>query len=295
MRPLRGKGRARSRPAPLRPLRAAFLGRGCGAFFLRAAACRRLPPPAGVPPAGAVLGPRCLGFACAAGSASLPPARTVARPGALLRWWPWGSPLRPSRPRRPRWGLRGSVRPPALGAPAPGPAGLPAAPGCFRYVQNFGHIALDFCRLPWYSVLVRPVPLLRGLPLAWYPWTAGKAQSKDWAFFHAFFRLRRLCRGSDSPAVNWISRTRCGLLPPVNNPEIVNLILVSRFVGGLSSCPRPANATKPLSFCCVRWGFLLDSLTSCPTEPLRPPLATFGGFVPVLALSKIMVLFRSPF
>ena len=57
------------------------------------------------------------------------------RPGALLRWWPWGSPLRPSRPRRPRWGLRGSARPPALGAPAPGPAGLPAASGCFRSVQ----------------------------------------------------------------------------------------------------------------------------------------------------------------
>ena len=186
-----------------------------------------------------------LGFA-PAGAALFP------RPGALLRWWPWGSPLRPSRPRRPRWGLRGSVRPPALGAPAPGPAGLPAAAGCFRSVQNFGQFGLDFCLLPWYSVLVRPVPLLRGLPLAWYPWTAGKAQSKDWAFFLAFFRLRRLCRGSDSPAVNWISRTRCGLLPPVNNPEIVNLILISRFVGGLSCCPRPANATKPLSFCCVR-------------------------------------------
>ena len=36
----------------------------------------------------------------------------------------------------------------------------------------------------------------------------------------------------------------------------------------ISEAP-PANATKPLSFCCVRRGFLLDSLTSCPAEPLR--------------------------
>ena len=31
-------------------------------------------------------------------------------PRSLLRPWSLGSPLRPSRPRRPRWGLRGSVR-----------------------------------------------------------------------------------------------------------------------------------------------------------------------------------------
>lgn len=166
LRPLRGKGRARSRPAPLRPLRAAFWGAGAGRFFCAPCASARLAASGGGCSWAALLGLRV--------RIRLRRSRTVARPGALLRWWPWGSPLRPSRPRRPRWGLRGSVRPPALGAPAPAPVALPTAPGCFRYVQNFGHIDLDICRLPWYSVLVRPVPLLRGLPLAWYPWTARK-------------------------------------------------------------------------------------------------------------------------
>lgn len=115
-------------------------GPGSGAVSARAAACGRFPP-AGVPPAGAVLGPRCLGFACAAGSASLPPARTVARPGALLRWWPWGSPLRPSRPRRPRWGLRGSAvlilrglrAPTAYGSGPPGVLGSVAVLLCIGF------------------------------------------------------------------------------------------------------------------------------------------------------------------
>lgn len=53
-------------------------------LFLRASASRRLLPPAGVPPAGVVLGP--------------------------LRWWPWVSPLPPPRPCRPLRGLAGSAR-----------------------------------------------------------------------------------------------------------------------------------------------------------------------------------------
>ena len=40
-----------------------------------------------------------------------------------------GSPLRPSRPRRPPWGLRGSARPVPGGLRAPGSASRPGSPG----------------------------------------------------------------------------------------------------------------------------------------------------------------------
>lgn len=43
----------------------------------------------------------------------------LAVPLSVLLPWLRGSPLLPPRPCRPRWGLSGSARPPALGAPAP--------------------------------------------------------------------------------------------------------------------------------------------------------------------------------
>ena len=94
-------GPAAPRPPPARPFGPLSSPRG------RALAARRAPapgllPPAGVPPAGAVLGPRC--FGC---------ARSVAfRVDAVLAaalHVPCGRalPCAPP-PRRPRWGLRGA-------------------------------------------------------------------------------------------------------------------------------------------------------------------------------------------
>ena len=85
LRPLRGKGRARSAPAPLRPLRAAF------------------PPPGG---RGLV------------GCARPPAAACCASPGALR--WSWGSPLRPPAP-PPPLGAPGSAWLAGRGACGPPP------------------------------------------------------------------------------------------------------------------------------------------------------------------------------
>ena len=86
--PLRGFGPGGLPPRPpCGPCGPLFSPSGAGAFWLRARACPRL-----------LSASRCL--------ASSPALHLSV-----------GSPLRPSRPRRPRWGLRGSVRPPALGLP----------------------------------------------------------------------------------------------------------------------------------------------------------------------------------
>ena len=76
--------------------------------------------------------PACFGLrprGLLAARGGLPPL--AVRCLRLLRWLR-GSPLPPPRPCRPLRGLAGSARPPALGAPAPGPSGLPLSSGCFR-------------------------------------------------------------------------------------------------------------------------------------------------------------------
>jgi len=93
---------------PLGPLVSAS---GPGAFWLRARASA--------------------GLRCASVRAARVPLRgSLARCCCGGRWvLPWP----PPRPCRPRWGLAGSAWPPALGAPAPGPSGLPSSSGCFRF------------------------------------------------------------------------------------------------------------------------------------------------------------------
>ena len=89
--------------------------------------------PAGRPLRPSAPGPFVLG---------LPPCAFVPCPAVL--WWSAASPLRPSRPRRPRWGLRGSARPVGWASPPAARCGflppllrLPPA-GCARPVSGSG-------------------------------------------------------------------------------------------------------------------------------------------------------------
>ena len=88
----------------------------------------------------------------------------------------------------PRWGLPGRARPPALGAPAPALRAPPLTSGCGCAIM----------------VHARPVPLLRGLPLTGYPWTAkDRSTERPGGFFMpGRFLLPGLFRCSDSGEVN---------------------------------------------------------------------------------------------
>lgn len=69
---------------------------------------------------------------------------------------------------------------------------------------SFLDFVLDCGANPWYSVLARPVPLLRGLPFPGYPWTAkDRSTERPGGFFMpGRFLLPGLFRCSDSGEVN---------------------------------------------------------------------------------------------
>lgn len=78
------------------------------------------------------------------------------------------------------------------------------------------------------------------------PRSAQPAPLQSWAGF--FLRPERSRNHpSDRPAVNSFSGPRQGHSRRVDNPQKVNSIQCS------GPGPYPANATKPMSFCCVRW------------------------------------------
>lgn len=182
LRPLRGKGRARSRPAPLRPLRAAFLGRGCGAFFSARGGLPPLAASGGGSSGGgcswaALLGlrVRCwLGFA-PAGAHRCSPRRASA--SVVAGFSPAAPPPLPPPP-----GARGEREAAPWGLPPPA---VPAAP--FRLAAS------AFFQDSWISLLTFQgscdTMLLRGCaapvrgPLVTKcPGLSEKALSKDRAF-----------------------------------------------------------------------------------------------------------------
>ena len=136
--PLCGSVAARCRPCALASPRyaAGFLWAPLlpSGSPLRFGSARRVPPwspprgfgapPArcGSPPGASGPGPPRPGAGGASAAVSFcPRALFCARVLRPLRFSSggWGSPLRPSRPRRPRWGLRGSARPAAWGLRPP--------------------------------------------------------------------------------------------------------------------------------------------------------------------------------
>lgn len=155
----------------------------CGALCRRWASA-----PSGCFPRPLCRLPRCLGLR-GSGSASLPPEPPSLRPGALLLPWLPVSPCLPPRPCRPA-GARGEREASGLGGSRPrfAPPVAAAASVAVRvggassvvtlaggsFIKGTAGSGLDILRGLWYICLARPVPLLRGLPLLGYPWTAGK-------------------------------------------------------------------------------------------------------------------------
>lgn len=108
-----------------------------GLFAARRAPAPGLLPPAGVPPAGVALGPRCLGFARGSGFAG---AAFSAHPGALQGILP----CLPPRPCRPLRGLAGSARL-RLGASRPRAFGAPPLAAAASVLsKNLDNSALTF-------------------------------------------------------------------------------------------------------------------------------------------------------
>lgn len=196
-RPLRGFGPGGFLPrGPARafgPLLVASGPRGfaaraaCGPCFLRR----------GLPPAGVPVRPRCLRFR----AAWVPLRGSQARCLAACRGL---RPCFPPAPAAPAGGSRGArgLRPWGLSPP---PFGLP-------FFVAAASAGLDNWSILWYFICARPVPLLRGLPLSGYPWTAGKPLDRKIRRLFSLPCLRRQTRQnhrSDFPEVNQIYGTQC--------------------------------------------------------------------------------------
>jgi len=130
-RPLRGFGGGRLPPRGLRGPLARFSRPPAPGPLLRARARPRL-----LPPAGAVLFPRCLGSRVGLwlgfAPAGAPPYRSPRRASPVLIG---GSPLPPPRPCRPLRGLAGSARLRLWGLPPPALRAAPSGRHCFPSVR----------------------------------------------------------------------------------------------------------------------------------------------------------------
>lgn len=124
------------------------------------------------------------------------------------------SPASPPAPAAPSGGSRGArgLRP--WGLPPPALRASPLRRCCFRSVQNFGLLGLDFPDPAWYAVLARPVPL----PFGGCPWRGvsmdGRRSSVErLGFFSALFSglLLRQNHRSDFCGVNCYARAPHGL------------------------------------------------------------------------------------
>lgn len=238
--PFGASGPAAPGPAPRRGF-AALLFRGGRAVFgwCRLGPCGALlpfsggavfgwgsplrPPPAapaggsgGPRPDGASPGPR--GSPASHTSARVParPGRYpvgVFRPGSLSVNCQPG--FRPLPGARSICGLAGALCSLRVAPPGPTRPVCSPRPCC---LHGFFQGALDIRPVPWYAEFPRPVPLLRGPPLPGCPWTARKPLG---LIDQAAFSMRSAL-ASAAPCRS--------------------LILVMS----------PPNATKPLSFCCVR-------------------------------------------